>query len=140
MWNFFSNTSQACCSQISPYNKQITNVAVSWERSGEIAQVTFAIGYQRKKKESPAALLQIDFLNKNIYLKLKDTHFGFSTEEELKNLKRQIKYLQLISKLLKKKLLLQSFLLLKRCQKKARKNCRCFDGFDGFIDTTSSLK
>ena len=44
-----------------------------------------------KKCESPAALLQIDFLDKNIYLKLKDIHFGFSTEEELKNLKRQDK-------------------------------------------------
>ena len=44
-----------------------------------------------KKCESPAALLQIDFLDKNIYLKLKDIHFGFSTEEELKNLIQQDK-------------------------------------------------
>ena len=44
-----------------------------------------------KKCESPAALLQIDFSNRSVYLKLKDVHFGFSTEEELKNLKRQDK-------------------------------------------------
>ena len=44
-----------------------------------------------KKCESPAALLQINFSDKSIYLKLKDIHFGFSTEEELKNLKRQDK-------------------------------------------------
>ena len=44
-----------------------------------------------EKCESPAALLQIDFSDKNIYLKLKDIHFGFSTEEELKKLQRQDK-------------------------------------------------
>ena len=44
-----------------------------------------------RKCESPAALLQTDFSDKTIYLKLKDIHFGFSTEEELKNLKRQDK-------------------------------------------------
>ena len=43
------------------------------------------------KCESPAALLQIDFSDKSISLKLKDIHFGFSTEEELKNLQRQDK-------------------------------------------------
>jgi len=36
-------------------------------------------------------LLQIDFSDKSIHLKLKDIHFGFSTEEELKNLQRQDK-------------------------------------------------
>ena len=40
-----------------------------------------------EKCEPPAALLQIDFLDKSIYLKLKDVHFEFSMEEELKNLK-----------------------------------------------------
>ena len=44
-----------------------------------------------KKCESPAALLQINFSDKSIYLKLKDINFGFSREEELKNLKRQDK-------------------------------------------------
>ena len=44
-----------------------------------------------EKCESPAVLLQIDFSDKSIYLKLKDIHFGFSTEEELKNLQRQDK-------------------------------------------------
>ena len=42
-----------------------------------------------EKCESPAALLQIDFSDKSVYLKLKDIHFGFSTVEELRNLKRQ---------------------------------------------------
>ena len=40
---------------------------------------------------NPLLLLQINFSDKSIYLKLKDIHFGFSTEEELKNLKRQDK-------------------------------------------------
>ena len=44
-----------------------------------------------EKCESPAALLQIDFSDKSIYLTLKDIHFGFSMEEELKNLQRQDK-------------------------------------------------
>ena len=44
-----------------------------------------------EKCESPAALLQIDFSDKSISLKLKVIHFGFSTDEELRNLKRQDK-------------------------------------------------
>ena len=45
--NFLSsNITQASRSQISPHIKQTTNVIVSWERSREIAQVTFAVGYQ----------------------------------------------------------------------------------------------
>ena len=44
-----------------------------------------------EKCEPPAALLQIDFLDKSIYLKLKDVHFEFSMEEELNNLKWQDK-------------------------------------------------
>ena len=44
-----------------------------------------------EKCEFPAVLLQIDFSDRSIYLKLKDIHFGFSTEEELKNLKQQDK-------------------------------------------------
>ena len=59
---------------------------------------------------SPPALLQIDSSDKSIYLKLKDIHFGFSTEEELKVYNGKIKYLQLMSKLFKKKLLLWSSL------------------------------
>ena len=41
--------------------------------------------------ETPATLLQIDFSDKSIYLKLKDIHFRFSTDEELKNLQRKDK-------------------------------------------------
>ena len=44
-----------------------------------------------EKRESPGALLQIDFSDKSIYLKLKDIKFGFSMDGELKNLKRQDK-------------------------------------------------
>jgi len=43
-----------------------------------------------EKCESPAALLQIDFSD-NIYLKLKNIHFRFSREQELKNSQRQDK-------------------------------------------------
>ena len=42
-----------------------------------------------EKCESPAVLLQIDFLDKNIYLKLRDINFGFSVEEKFKNLQGQ---------------------------------------------------
>ena len=44
-----------------------------------------------EKCESPAVLLQIDFLDKNIYLKLRDINFGFSVEEKFKNLQGQDK-------------------------------------------------
>jgi len=44
-----------------------------------------------EKCESPAVLLQIDFSDKSIHLKLKDIHFGFSTEEELQHLQWQDK-------------------------------------------------
>ena len=63
------------------------------------------------------ALLQIDFLDKSIYLKLKDIHFGFSMEGGPKNLKQQDKVCSTNIKAIKK--LLGSFLLSKRYQKKA---------------------
>ena len=68
-----------------------------------------------KKCESPVALLQIDFLDKSIYLKLKDIHFGFSMEGGPKNLKQQ-EVCSTNIKAIKK--LLGSFLLSKRYQKK----------------------
>ena len=55
-----------------------------------------------EKCESPADLLQMDFLDRYVYLKLKDIHFGFSTEEE-EFCYNKIKYLQVTSNVLRKK-------------------------------------
>ena len=55
-----------------------------------------------KKCESRAALLQIDFSDKSIYLKLKDIAFGFSAEEDLKILKRHYKVSSTNTKAFKK--------------------------------------
>ena len=72
-----------------------------------------------EKCESPAALLQIDFLHKSIYLKLKDIHFGFSTEEGLKSLQRQDKVSSTDVKAFEKEAAIMVISIVESCQKKA---------------------
>ena len=73
-------------------------------------------------------LLQIDFSNKCIYLKLKDIHFGFSTEEELRNLD---KVSSTCAKAFQKEAAMVIISIVKKLSKKPfellfGQNCRCF--------------
>ena len=73
-------------------------------------------------------LLLIDFLNKSIYIKLKDIHFGFSTEEELRNLN---KVSSTCAKAFKKEATIVIISIVKKLSRKLfellfGQNCRCF--------------
>ena len=68
---------------ISPNIKQTTQCCCFFRKIWRYYPGHFCIwlsNLMSSKCGSPAALLQIDFLDKSIYLKLKDIHLAFSTE------------------------------------------------------------
>ena len=78
-----STTLQACYGCISPNIKQMTQCCCFFRKMWRYYPGHFCIwlsNLMSSKCGSPAALLQIDFLDKSIYLKLKDIHLAFSTE------------------------------------------------------------
>ena len=93
------------------------------------------------KCESPAALLQIDFSDKSIYLKLKDIHFGFSTEEELKNLQRQDKVSSTDVKAFEKEAAIMVISIVEKLSEKSPLNyclVRTADAFDPVLMVSST--
>ena len=83
--------------------------------------------------EPPAALLQIGFSDKSIYRKLKNIHFGFSTEEELKNLQRQDKVSSTNVKTFKKEVAIMIISIVEKMSEKSLLNyclVRTADVFD----------
>ena len=82
-------------------------------------------------------LLLIDFLNKSIYIKLKDIHFGFSTEEELRNLN---KVSSTCAKAFKKEAAIVIISIVKSCQENYLSYClvRTADVFDPGLMVSST--
>jgi len=120
------------------------NVATSWERSGETDRSLLQLVIKPNVLDTceyPAALLQIDFSDKSIYLKLKDIHFGFSTEEELKNLQRQDKVSSTDVKAFEKEAAIMVISIVEKLSKKSPFNyclVRTADAFDPVLMVSST--
>ena len=94
-----------------------------------------------EKFESPAALLQYDFSDKSIYLKLKDIYFGFSLREELKNLWRQDKVSSTDVKAFKKEAAIMIIFIVEKVSEKSPFNYYSFrtaDVFDSVLMVSST--